>query len=251
MSKLAGQTILITGAGRGLGHGVARGLAAHGAHVVAAARTASELQELETTITAAGGAITTYQVDLADESAVNHLASLALERFGTINTLINNAAVLRMRSFLELPPHEFDATIAINLLAPVQLCRALLPSMIDAGRGSILNVTSAAGIRGFVDETDYCASKFGLEGFTYALALECQPLNISVNLVSPGYRIKPTSVTAAEFESWPEERRAEFHDPLSMADAFAWLATQDGSGTTGQRFNAWELAERVRTVEWV
>lgn len=250
MGRLDGQTVLITGAGRGLGHGVARGMAEHGARVIALARTTSELDELADTINASGGAITTCPIDLADEDAISALADDLLTRFGRIDTVINNAAVLRMQSFLDLSPQEFDETISVNLLAPARLSRAFLPGMIDAGRGAIINVSSAAGVRGFVDETDYCASKFGLEGFSFSLAMELQPLNISVNLMSPGYRIKPTSVTAAEFEAWPDERKAEFRDPIDMADGFAYLALQDGNGVTGQRFNAYQLSERVRREGW-
>lgn len=250
MQRLQGQIVLVTGAGRGLGHGIARGLASHGATVLAVARTASELDALEAEIRAAGGVVETLPVDLAQPEQIDALARRVLARHGRVDALINNAAVLRMTPFVELSAEAFDETIAINLLAPVRLIRAFLPEMLKQERGAVINVSSAAGVRGFVDETDYCASKFGLEGFSFSLAMELQPRNISVNLVSPGYRIKPTSVTAAEFAVWPAERRALYRDPIDMADAFAFLALQDGQGVTGQRFNAFELAERVRSEGW-
>jgi len=251
-SRLEGRVVLVTGAGRGLGHGVARGLAAHGATVLAVARTESELAELAATVRAAGGRIETFVADLAQPAAISALAEQALARHGRVDALVNNAAILRLTPFLDLPAAAFDETIAVNLLAPVRLTRALLPAMLDRGAGAIVNVSSAAGIRPFADETDYCAAKYGLEGFSLGLALELAPRNVSVNLVSPGYKIKPTSVTAAEFAAWPPERRAEYRDPLAMADAFAFLASQyprDG-GITGQRVNAFELAERVRREGW-
>jgi NAD(P)-dependent dehydrogenase (short-subunit alcohol dehydrogenase family) len=250
MGILDGRVVVVTGAGRGLGHGVARGLAQHGATVLAVAQSDHELAELAERVQQAAGSVATFSLDLADTDAVTGFARAALSTYGAIDALVNNAAVLRNKPFLDLPPQEFDATIEVNLLAPVRLTRAFLPAMIERGRGAIVNVSSAAGVRGFGDETDYCASKFGLEGFSYALALELQPHNISVNLVAPGYRIKPTSVTAAEFSAWPEERRAKYRDPIDMADAFAFLVLQDGSGITGQRFNAFELAERVRSEGW-
>jgi NAD(P)-dependent dehydrogenase (short-subunit alcohol dehydrogenase family) len=125
--------------------------------------------------------------------------------------------------------------------------------MLERGRGAIVNVSSAAGIRPFADETDYCAAKYGLEGFSYSLALELAPRNISVNLVTPDYRIKPTSVTTAEFASWPAEHRAMYRDPIDMADAFAYLVLQypREGGVTGQRFDAFELAEEVRRAGWI
>lgn len=245
---LAGKTVLVTGAGRGLGHGVARGLAAYGATVVAVARTQPELAELADTVRAAGGAIETMVADLASPLETARLVADVLPRYDGIDALVNNAAILRMIPFLDLPEHEFDETIEVNLLAPVRLTRALLPAMLERGRGAVINVSSAAGARPFADETDYCAAKYGLEGFSYSLAMELAARNVSVNLVTPGYRIKPTSVTAAEFAAWPAERQAQFRDPIAMADAFAWLAVQypgDG-GVTGQRFDAFELAEEVR-----
>ena len=245
---LAGKTVLVTGAGRGLGHGVARGLAAYGATVVAVARTQPELAELAGTVRAAGGAIETMVADLASPLETARLVADVLPRYDGIDALVNNAAILRMIPFLDLPEHEFDETIEVNLLAPVRLTRALLPAMLERGRGAVINVSSAAGARPFADETDYCAAKYGLEGFSYSLAMELAARNVSVNLVTPGYRIKPTSVTAAEFAAWPAERQAQFRDPIAMADAFAWLAVQypgDG-GVTGQRFDAFELAEEVR-----
>lgn len=252
MAALAGKTILVTGAGRGLGHGVARGLAGRGANVVAVARTEPELCELATTVRAAGGTIETLVADLASPEATARLAADLVARHGGVDAIINNAAILRMTPFLDLPADAFDETIAVNLLAPVRLTRALLPAMLERGRGAIVNVSSAAGIRPFADETDYCAAKYGLEGFSYSLALELAPRNVSVNLVSPGYRIKPTSVTAAEFASWPAERRAAYRDPIDMADAFAFLAVQypREGGVTGQRFDAFELAEEVRRTGW-
>jgi NAD(P)-dependent dehydrogenase (short-subunit alcohol dehydrogenase family) len=249
---LAGKTILITGAGRGLGHGVARGLASKGANVVAVARTEPELLELTTTVRAAGGAIETVVADLASPAETARLSSELLARHGGVDAIVNNAAILRMIPFLDLSEDDFEETIAVNLLAPVRLTRALLPAMLERGRGAIINVSSAAGIRPFADETDYCAAKYGLEGFSYSLALELASRNVSVNLVSPGYHIKPTSVTAAEFAAWPAERQAEFRDPIDMADAFAFLAVQYPSegGVTGQRFDAFALAEEVRRNGW-
>jgi NAD(P)-dependent dehydrogenase (short-subunit alcohol dehydrogenase family) len=227
---------------------VARGLAAYGAAIIAVARTECELADLAEAVRAAGGDIETIVADLASPTQTARLAAHVLTRYGGVDALVNNAAILRMTAFLDLPEDEFDETIEVNLLAPVRLIRALLPAMLEHGRGAIINVSSAAGIRPFADETDYCAAKYGLEGLSYSLAMELAPRNVSVNLVTPGYRIKPTSVTAAEFAAWPEARRAEFRDPIDMAAAFAWLAVQypaDG-GVTGQRFDAFELAEEVR-----
>ena len=249
---LQGKTILVTGAGRGLGHGVARGLAGYGATVLGVARTEPELLELATAVGESSGSLETYVADLSQPETVAALTSQIVERHGGVDAIVNNAAILRMIPFVTLAATDFDETIAVNLLAPVRLTRAFLPAMQERGRGAIVNVSSAAGIRPFANETDYCASKYGLEGFSYSLAIELSPLNISVNLVSPGYPIKPTSVTAAEFAAWPAERRDDYRDPIDMADAFAYLALQfpREGGITGRRFDAFELAEEVRRKGW-
>jgi NAD(P)-dependent dehydrogenase (short-subunit alcohol dehydrogenase family) len=249
---LQGKTILVTGAGRGLGHGVVRGLAGYGAMVLGVARTEPELLELATTVGESGGLFETYVADLSQPETVGRLATKIVERHGGVDSIVNNAAVLRMTPFVALTAADFDETIEVNLLAPVRLIRAFLPAMRERGRGAIINVSSAAGIRPFANETDYCAAKYGLEGFSYSLAMELSPLNISVNLVSPGYAIKPTSVTAAEFAAWPAERRNDYRDPIDMADAFAYLALQfpREGGITGKRFDAFELAEEVRRKGW-
>jgi 3-oxoacyl-[acyl-carrier protein] reductase len=249
---LQGKTILVTGAGRGLGHGVVRGLAGYGATVLGVARTEPELLELATTVGESGGLFETYVADLSQPETVGRLATKIVERHGGVDSIVNNAAILRLIPFVALAAADFDETIEVNLLAPVRLIRAFLPAMRERGRGAIINVSSAAGIRPFANETDYCAAKYGLEGFSYSLAMELAPLNISVNLVSPGYPIKPTSVTAAEFAAWPAERRKDYRDPIDMADAFAYLALQfpQEGGITGKRFDAFELAEEVRRKGW-
>jgi 3-oxoacyl-[acyl-carrier protein] reductase len=249
---LKGRTILITGAGRGLGHGVARVLAGYGATVVGVARSEPELAELATTVRLSGGAIETYVADLGQPEAIARLATEISERHGGVDAIINNAAILRLIPFVELAAVDFEETITVNLLAPVRLIRALLPAMRERGRGAIVNVSSNAGVKPFATETDYCASKYGLEGFSYSLAMELAPLNISVNVVSPGYPIKPTSITAAEFAAWSPARRDQYRDPIEMADAFAYLAVQypHEGGVTGQRFDAFELAEEVRRKGW-
>src|SRR4051812_44475988 len=221
--QLKGKTVLITGAGRGLGHGVARGLASCGASVLGVARTEGELAELAETVRGSGGTIETYVADLGNSADLDRLWREIDQSYGGVDAIINNAAILRLIPFVDLDPADFDETVAVNLLAPVRLIRAFLPAMLERGRGAIINVSSNAGVKPYATETDYCATKYGLEGFSYSLAMELAPLNVSVNVVSPGYPIKPTSITAAEFAAWPAERREQYRDPIAMADAFAYL----------------------------
>lgn len=252
MDRLQGLTVLVTGAGRGLGEGISRRLVEHGATVIAVSRTESELEALAAAVGDKGGTLCTKSVDLGKRNELHGLISSMNNEFGGVDVIINNAAILRMKSFDEMTEQEFDETLEVNLMAPTRLIRAFLPEMKRRGRGSIINVTSGAATRGFVNETDYCATKYGIEGFSYSLAIELESDNISVNLVGPGYPIKPTSITTAEFEQWTPEQKSKYRDPIEMAEAFAFLATQypQKGGVTGKRFNAYELSNQILEQGW-
>src|SRR5262245_45970147 len=126
--SLRGRTILVTGAGRGLGHGVARGLPDYGATVLGRARSDVGRPELTNGERQSGGAIETFVTDLGNPAAINTLTQEITQRHGGVDAIINNAAILRLIPFLDLDAADFDETIAVNLLAPVCLIRAFLPT---------------------------------------------------------------------------------------------------------------------------
>jgi NAD(P)-dependent dehydrogenase (short-subunit alcohol dehydrogenase family) len=252
---LAEKVTLVTGAGRGLGQAVARAYARHGAHVIAVARTESELGRTATLIQAEGGRVLTMPVDIGQDEAVRAMAGQILDRFGRLDVLVNNAARLPLKSFEDTTPEEWDRTLAVNLRAAFLICKLFYESMKARGGGSIVNVSSNAGVIGFPLETAYCASKFGLEGFSRALALEARTHNIAVNTITPGsesarIRIKPTSVTQAEYDAFGGDERAQWLDPMLLTEAFVFLARQDGGGVTGERFFAYDLSNRIRRDGW-
>src|SRR3954468_2215603 len=131
---LKGKIILVTGAGRGLGHGVARGLADCGATVLGVARTDAELSELANTVRQSGGTIETYVADLGNSADLDRLWREIDQRHSGVDAIINNAAILRLIPFVDLEAADFDETIAVNLLAPIRLIRAFLPGMRERGR---------------------------------------------------------------------------------------------------------------------
>ena len=250
-SLLADQTVVVTGAGRGWGHSICRMMAEHGATVIATSEVEAELEDLRRTIRDAGGEIEIVVVDLTDRAATDRFAASVLERHGRVDTLVNGAAILRNTHFLELTQDQVEQTLEVMLVAPMRLIRAFAPGMIEAGRGSIINISSRAARMPFAGEAEYCAAKFGLEGFSYAIAEEFEPHNISVNLLTPGADIgdrpiKPTSVTAREFAAWPPSRRARYRDSMELSEAFVFLALQDAQSLTGRRFSASALSRVVR-----
>ena len=229
MGRLDGVTTVVTGAARGLGHAVARGFAREGATL----HVCDQLDPPEIE-----GA-TWYDVDLRDRDACRGFVADVLERSGTIDVVVNNAAVLPLESLDDTTEKVWDETLAVNLTAPFLLSQGFLPNMKARG-GSIINVSSRAGVLGFTNEVAYCASKFGIEGLTKALAAELSGTSVSVNTITPGLRIKPTMMTLAEEARLPPENK-----PWSSADAivpaFVFLALARGE-PTGQRFDAEELS---------
>lgn len=245
-TPLTGKTAIVTGAGRGLGSGVAKAFSRAGARTVLMDVTDDELTETATALMREGGTVLPVRCDVADAAAVTRMVAATHAAFGPVDVLVNAAAILDLIPFAESTFAGWQRTLAINLSGPWLTCKAVLPDMLAAGRGSVINVSSRAGVQGFAHETAYCAAKFGLEGFSYSLALEVAAGGVAVNLVSPGIRIKPTSMTMAAFRALPPEEQAQWADPTTTGDGFVYLALQDGQSLTGQRFNVHELAERVR-----
>ena len=252
---LKDKITLVTGAGRGLGQAVAVAYARHGAQVIATARTESELERTAEMIRDAGGCAWTFSADIALTSQVRQMAEQVLGEFGRIDVLVNNAARLPLTLLEETSLEEWDRTITVNLRGPFLTCKLFLDNLKRRGGGSIINVSSRAGVEGFPRETAYCASKFGLEGFSRALAMEFQEHNIAVNTITPGgvshgVRIKPTSVTQVQYDAMNEQEKAQWQDPMLLTEAFVYLALQNARGITGERIYAYPLSERIRREGW-
>lgn len=249
VAALAGRVAVVTGAGRGLGRSVAAAFAAAGARVALVDLPGEELADAEATLRAAGHAVRAVGADVTDPAAVAALAATVRATFGATRILVNAAAILEERPFLDCDLDSWQRTIAVNLTGPWLCCRAFAPEMVAAGRGNIINVTSRAGVEPFVGETAYCASKFGLEGFSRSLALELGPHGVVVNLITPGISIKPTSLTLADFAALPPEYQARYADSTTLVPAFLHLATADERGINGGRFSAYELVQGLRERE--
>jgi NAD(P)-dependent dehydrogenase (short-subunit alcohol dehydrogenase family) len=201
---LEGQAAIVTGASSGLGAATAVALARAGASVALIARSIPDLERVAHTMAEQGGGRhLVLPLDLADEHEIAAGVDRVLESFGRIDALVNNAATDVGGQVVDLAPRDWDRVLAVNLRAPFLLSRTVFPHMRRAGRGTIVNISSVAGKRGWASASAYCASKFGLTGLTQALAAEGKPHGIRACVVYPG-------AMATNWGSWsPEERDRE------------------------------------------
>jgi NAD(P)-dependent dehydrogenase (short-subunit alcohol dehydrogenase family) len=185
--KLSGTTAIITGATSGIGRETAREFAKAGAKVVVAGRRLERLRNLVTEIEATGAQALAIQTDVADRAQVEDLVEKAVEKFGRVDVLVNNAGVAIASRFVEMPLEDFGRLMDVNFWGAVYACRAAVPQMRkQRGGGVILNVSSIFGKRGMPFETAYCASKFALAGFSEALRAELMSEGIDVCTIYPG-----------------------------------------------------------------
>lgn len=189
MQLVEGQTALVTGASRELGVEIARRLAKRGLDLVLVARSETDLNQVARDLRSETGRnVTVLVADLADRAAILALADAVAER-GGIDILVNNAGIESSLRFHERTTDEIAQTIAINLTGPMLLTRALLPGMLDRGRGHIVNIASVGGVLGVPFNEPYSATKFGLVGFTRSLRLTAQASGwpVSASVVCPGF----------------------------------------------------------------
>jgi len=239
MAELSDEVVVVTGAGSGLGRGVALHLAGLGARVVALSLLPEELESLRREADGAGTPITPLSVDVGDEAQVHSAVVEILERFDHVDVLINNAGIIVLKPIEETSVAEWDRVMATNLRSVFLLSRELVPSMKGRTKGLIVNVSSQSGIKGFAGEAGYCPSKHGLEGLTKTLALELAPWNVFAVSVTPGAFMR----TNMSLITLGPEQQAQWHEPAELAPAFAVLARQVGRADSGRRYDLWRLAQ--------
>ena len=254
MNRLIDKRVLITGATRGLGRQLAIDFAREGAsHLALVGRDARALNEVKNTIQqlAPGTHVLAIGADLAMEEDIERTVALTLASFGgQLDVLINNASTLGhtpMPYLLDYPLEDFRETLAVNLIAPFLLIKKLLPAMIECG-GSIINVTSDAGVVGYPGWGAYGISKFGLEGLSQTWAAELDDAGVRVNWVDPG-SMNTQMHRAAE----PDEDPSQWADPADVTGVFIFLASDASRGVNGRRFLAqeanWGQASALTSVE--
>jgi 3-oxoacyl-[acyl-carrier protein] reductase len=243
--ELAGRVVLVTGSSRGIGAEVAVKAAAEGASVAIHYHRSADGAErtLERVRAAAptGAEAEAFAADLTDGAQAEGLVRRVINRFGRLDSLVNNAGLTQVGPFLEITPAEWDAVIRTDLTAAFHTCRAVLPSMVERGSGTIVNIASRLAQVGIAETAAYSSAKAGLVGLTRALAREFGPRGIRVNAVAPGMTV--TDMTADMVDT--EEGRRRLRDmPLGrfgradeVADAVIFLLSDRSALFLGQTLN--------------
>jgi NADP-dependent 3-hydroxy acid dehydrogenase YdfG len=185
-SKLSGKTALITGASAGIGWASALALAGEGANLVVTARREGRLAELEAAVQKAGGKAVSLVGDAKEEQTAQQAVDLAIQTFGSLDILINNVGVGNYKNLIDTSAEEYDEMMDSNMRSTFLFTRHAVPGMIKQGSGTILVISSMAGIYGFGGEAVYCATKFAQVGFVQALDKELRSHGIKVGAICPG-----------------------------------------------------------------
>ena len=243
MTQMDDRVVFLTGAAEGLGSEVARELAKVGKRLALFDVQAEKLQAVADEL-ASVTEVLPLTVDLADATATQQAVDKAIEHYGTPRALIHNAAVLKEMALIDVTFENWRREVNIILQAAFILSKAVWPGMVEARKGSILYVSSGSALGGFVKETAYTPGKHGQEGLMRVLALEGREFNIAVNTITTGKGID-TPMSAGHYT--PEMWVGAVH-PSRLAPAFAFLAGIDADFATGQRFNAFQMSEAMRSV---
>jgi NAD(P)-dependent dehydrogenase (short-subunit alcohol dehydrogenase family) len=233
---LSGRTALVTGASRGIGAGIARALDRAGARVGLVARNRPLLEAVAGEL---GEGAVVFEADLGDPAVPPRLADQAREQLGAVDVLVNNAAMGVRQPTVELDAELIDQLCGVNVRAPLLLIAALVPSMIERGGASIINISSVSGVTGTPRRAAYAATKGAIDAATRSLAMELGPHGIRVNSVAPGVvdtdmwaRNKAIPGVIEHVEALTPLRR--WSTPEDVADVVAFLASDAARFVTGE-----------------
>jgi len=235
--NLDGRIALVTGGASGIGKATVMELARSGAAVICADVDERKGAEVERAARQTNFLVDFVPIDLASPASIRRCASDVLAKYSRIDVLVNAAGWNDIQPFIDNPPDYMDRVIAVNLAGPVHLTQALLPAMIAASKGKIVNVSSDAGRVGSSGETVYAAAKGGLIAFTKSLAREVARYSINVNCVCPGptdtpmLQSRPEKLKEAFVRAIPFRR---FAQPQEIADAILFFASRRSDYITGQ-----------------
>ena len=238
MKLLKGKTVIITGASRGIGKGIAEVFAQHGANIAFTYRSSDEKAiALEKELSVNGCKAKGYKSDASDFNAAQQLADDVLKEFGSIDVLVNNAGITKDGLLMRMSEEDFDRVMNINMKSVFNMTKAVLRPMLKQRKGSIINMSSVVGVKGNAGQANYSASKAAINGFTKSTALELGSRNIRCNSIAPGF------IETEMTESLGEEQINEWRNsiplkrggtPEDIANATLFLASDMSAYVTGQ-----------------
>jgi len=238
MKLLEGKTAIITGASRGIGRGIARVFAEHGANLAFTfSNSATAAEVLEKELGLLGTKVKSYQSNAADFEAAQQLVADVLDDFGKIDILVNNAGITKDNLLMRMGEEDFDKVIEINLKSVFNMTKAVQRTMLKQRKGSIINMSSVVGVKGNAGQTNYAASKAGIIGFSKSVALELGSRNIRSNVIAPGFietemTDKLDSEIVAQWRAGIPLKRGG--SPEDIANACVFLASELSAYITGQ-----------------
>ncbi|MFD5897438.1 SDR family NAD(P)-dependent oxidoreductase [Streptomyces sp. NPDC060366] len=235
-----GRGVIVTGAGSGIGRSTALAFAAEGARVLIADLNAESAQSTVEAIEKSGGTAIAVTGDLGDQAVVDRVTWTAVERFGSVDVLVNNAGIMDgMTALADVTDAEWERVLHVNLTAPFLLTRAVLPYMLAAGKGAIVNTASEAGLRGSAAGAAYTASKHGVVGLTKNLAVMYRKQGIRTNAIAPGGTATGIAVNTDPSAHGPAALGPHFVNlgrlaqPEEQAAAILFLASDAASNING------------------
>lgn len=226
---LQAKVALVTGAGRGIGKSIALSLAQSGAAVSLAARTGADLEAVRSQIEALGGRAAAFPTDVALEPQVVSLVRRTVDCFGRLDILVNNAGVGIFGPLAQTTAQGWDHLMAVNARGPFLLCREAIPFLKQQPQSFIVNIASVVGVKGYVNQAAYSASKHALMGMSKALAKEVQADGIRVHVVCPG-GVDTQLVERAR----PDLDRSVLMHPHEIADLVLFLVTRRGNAVVDE-----------------
>lgn len=225
--KLAGKVALITGASAGIGRASALALAQEGVNMVLTARRQKRLDDLEAAVQQAGGRAVSVVGDSTEEETAQRCVAAATQTFGSLDILINNVGIGNYKNLVDTSAAEYDELMDTNVRSTFLFTRHTVPVMINQGSGTILIISSMAGIYGFAGEAIYCASKFAQVGFAQALDKELRPHGIKVGVICPG-GVK-TEFALGKGRTEESVAKSGMLDPEDVAGAVILACTQSSN----------------------
>lgn len=241
MDLVKGKNVIITGASRGIGSGIAQAFAKAGANIAFTySSSAGPAEALEKELSALGIKAKAYQSNATDFEAAQQLAADVVETFGSIDVLINNAGITKDNLLMRMSEEDFDKVIEVNLKSVFNMTKAVQRTMLKQRYGSLIHMSSVVGVKGNAGQANYAASKAGIIGFSKSVALELGSRNIRSNVIAPGF------IETEMTDKLPEDVVAQWRagiplkrggTPEDVANACLFLASDLSAYITGQVVN--------------